>query len=362
MRRLRIGVIGAGTIAQSAHLPAIRRLADELELVAIADVRAEVAADAARRFGAEAWYVDYRELIARPDIDLVDLCTPEFLHCEQAVAAAEAGKHVLCEKPMASTLQEADAMIAAARRNGVKLMIGHSRRFTRRYQEVARLIREGAVGVVRLVRENERRPRAMYGGLELPVSHWAPEGGRPWLASAAYSQGAALTNAVHETDLARWFTGSEALSIYAAARVTEPGGEVPDFLAYVVTFASGAIAAAEIVNQLPVGYPYYHMLEVVGTDGMIRATDPPMSPMEIWRADGMAYPLNFSHLLHVDDAYLQELAAFARCVREDSEPPLDPWDARQALALSIAAVRSSQLGQPVTLAAVEAEGRGLQGA
>jgi myo-inositol 2-dehydrogenase/D-chiro-inositol 1-dehydrogenase len=357
MRRLRIGLIGAGTIAQSAHLPAIRRLAGELELVAITDVRAEVAADAARRFGAEAWYVDYRELLSRPDIDLVDICTPEFLHGEQAVAAAEAGKHVLCEKPMASTLQEADAMIAAARRNGVKLMVGHSRRFTRRYQEVARLIQEGAIGEVRLVRENERRPRAMYGRLELPVSHWVPEGERPWLASAAYSQGAALTNAVHETDLARWFTGQEAVSVYAAARITEPGGEVPDFLTYVISFAGGALAAAEIVNQLPAGYPYYHMLEVIGSDGVIRAADPPMSPLEVWRPDGMTYPLNFSHLLHVDDAYLEEIAAFARCVREDTEPTLDPWDARQALALSIAIVQSSQTGQPVTLASIEPEER-----
>ncbi len=358
MRRLRVGLIGTGTIAQSAHLPAIRRLADELELVAVADVRAEVAADAARRYGAEAWYTDYRELIARPDIDLVDICTPEFLHCEQAVAAAEAGKHVLCEKPMASTLEEADAMIAAARRNGVKLMIGHSRRFTRRYREVARLIREGAVGEVRLVRENERRPRAMYGRLDLPVGHWTPEGGRPWLASSAYSQGAALTNAVHETDLARWFTGQEAVSIYAAARITDPAGEVPDFLTYVITFAGGALAVAEIVNQLPADYPYYHMLEVVGTEGLIRAADPPMSPLEVWRPDGMAYPLNFGHLLHVDDAYRDEIAAFVRCVREDRDPPLDPWDARQALALSIAAVRSSQLGQPVLLASLEAQGEG----
>jgi predicted dehydrogenase len=95
MRRLRIGLIGAGTIAQSAHLPAIRSLAEELELVAVADVRTEVAAEAAHGYGADAWYVDYRELIAQRDIDLVDVCRLEFLHCEQVVAAAEAGKHVL---------------------------------------------------------------------------------------------------------------------------------------------------------------------------------------------------------------------------------------------------------------------------
>ncbi len=130
MRRLRVGLIGTGTIANSAHLPAIAHLHEELELVAVADIRPEMAEKAAKEYGASAWYSDYRELLARPDIDFVDICTPEFLHREQVVAAAEAGKHIHCEKPMSSTVEEADAMIEAARRNGVKLMIGHSRRFT----------------------------------------------------------------------------------------------------------------------------------------------------------------------------------------------------------------------------------------
>src|SRR5437868_1497147 len=91
---LGIGVIGCGTIANSAHLPAIRRLSDRLRLVAVADVREEQAARAAREFGAEAYYTDYRQLLARPDIAIVDICTPEFLHREQVVAAAEAGTHI----------------------------------------------------------------------------------------------------------------------------------------------------------------------------------------------------------------------------------------------------------------------------
>src|SRR6185312_3879961 len=134
MRRLKVGLIGAGTIANSAHLPAIAHLHEELELVAVADVRLESAEKAAKAYGAEAWYSDYRELLARPDIDFVDICTPEFLHHEQVTAAADAGKHIHCEKPMSPTVAEADSMIEAARRNGVKFMIGHSRRFTPRYQ------------------------------------------------------------------------------------------------------------------------------------------------------------------------------------------------------------------------------------
>jgi myo-inositol 2-dehydrogenase/D-chiro-inositol 1-dehydrogenase len=82
---------------------------------------------------------------------------------------------------------------------------------------------------------------------------------------------------------------------------------------------------------------------------MIRATDPPMSPMETWSASGMRFPVNFNQLLHVDDAYVREIGSFAAAVRNDTAPPLSAWDARQALAMALAAVESSQTGRPVEL-------------
>ncbi|HET9015516.1 MAG TPA: Gfo/Idh/MocA family oxidoreductase, partial [Thermomicrobiaceae bacterium] len=271
-----------------------------------------------------------------------------FLHREQVVAAAQAGKHIHCEKPMASSVAECDAMIAAARAAGVKLMVGHSRRFTRRYQLIREAIARGEIGEVRLVRENERRA---YARTPRPgsVGHWNPEGDRPWLAKSGYTLGAAMTNAVHETDLARWFVGQDAASVYAAERINDPESEVPDFISYTVTFRNGAVGAAEIVNTLPVGYPYYHMMEVFGTAGMIRATDPPMSTLEVWTTGQMAHPLNVRTFLSVPDAYAGELAAFAKAVREDTPVSLDPWNARQALAISVAAVESSRTGRPVSL-------------
>ncbi len=347
--KLRVGLIGAGTIAFSAHLPAIRRLRDEVELVAIADIRVENAERAAREFGAEAHYADYHELLARGNLDFVDICTPEFLHAEQTEAAAAAGLHVFCEKPMAASVAEADRMIDACNRAGVKLMIGHSRRFTGRYQQIRAAIDRGDLGEVRYVRENERRPRAMYDGLRLGTGYWTPDEGKPWLTMAAYSQGAALTNAVHETDLARWFVGRAPVSVFAEARITEPGAEVPDMISYTVTFEGGAIAAAEVVNQLPRGFPYFHMMEVLGTNGRIRATDPLMAPFTVADDRGLSQPLNFGTLLHVDSAYATELAGFVRAIREDGAVPMPAEQARGAIELSVAAVRSSQTGAPVSL-------------
>lgn len=353
MRPLRVGVIGAGTIAWSAHLPAITQLRGLVELVAVADVRESAARRAVQHFGGEAAYTDYRQVLDRADIDLVIICTPEFLHAEQTIAAAAAGKHVLCEKPMAANLSEADAMLDACQRAGVWLMIGHSRRFIPRYQRIHEAIVAGEIGDVRFVRENERRAQAMYTAIDQAHEYWLPherEGDRrPWLALAAFSQGAALTNAVHETDLFRWFTGSDAVEAYAESRITDPHGEVPDMLSAMVRFASGAVGATEVVNRLPPGYPIAHMTEVAGSAGVIRAYDTEMATLRVIDTQGSHFPANWGTLLHVAEAYRAEIRGFVQAVQRGEPPPLDPWDARQALAIALAFVRSSQEGRWVRL-------------
>ncbi|TVR71752.1 MAG: gfo/Idh/MocA family oxidoreductase [Sphaerobacteraceae bacterium] len=353
MTKLRAGLIGTGTIAHSAHLPAMQYLGHDIELIAVADIRAEAAQAAVKKYGAETWYSDYRELLNRDDIDFVDICTPEFLHCEQVVAAAEAGKHILCEKPMAATVDEADRMIAAAKANDVMLMIGHSRRFTDRYRNAWQAVAEGRIGNVQIVRENERRPVAMYSALDLATGYWSPDGDRPWISDPEYTEGAALTNAVHEMDLARWFAGADALSVQAESRIAGECVEVADFLTYTITFKNGVIGGAEIVNNLPSGYPYFHMLEVYGDQGSVRADDPDQSPYAVWSQGGMQFPVNFDQLLHIDNAYIREIGWFVRAIQIGAPPPLDPWDARQALALSLAAVESSKTGRTVFLSEME---------
>src|SRR5262245_51598977 len=114
------GLIGAGDIARKRIAPALRDLPN-CNLVAVNRGRAELAADFAREFGADRWYPDWRELLADKDIDAVYIATPVYLHAVQTIAAAHAGKHVLCEKPMAMNSAECDAMIAACEASNVKL-------------------------------------------------------------------------------------------------------------------------------------------------------------------------------------------------------------------------------------------------
>lgn len=145
MQKLRWGLIGCGDIARKRVAPALRDLA-ECELVAVSRARHELAADFAAEFGARRWYGAWRELLADPEIDAVYLATPVNLHAEQTCAAAEAGKHVLCEKPMALNVAECDRMIAACAQHGVKLGIAYYRHFYPVIQRVKALLNSGAIG------------------------------------------------------------------------------------------------------------------------------------------------------------------------------------------------------------------------
>jgi predicted dehydrogenase len=340
---LRVGLIGCGNIARRAHLPAMERLRDRVRLVAAADVNEEAARAAAATWEAAA-YGDGRELIARPDIDMVMIAAPEFAHREWTEAAAAAGKHVLCEKPMAPTLADADAMIAACRSAGVHLMIGHSRRFTRRYMEIRRAIDRGEVGSVRLLRENERRSRVAGGTGD---RYWSSE---HWTGNPALSVGAVLTNGIHEADLLRWFSASDPVAVFAEHKVTgERNREVPDFITFSVRFAGGAIGSSEISNCLPPGYPAFHQFEIYGTRGAIRAKDHDLVSLTRYRDAGAEFPESQEILLHNAAAYVREWAAFLDTMQHDRPLPMPPDDARDALRLALAAAQSARTGTVVGL-------------
>lgn len=145
MAILNWGLIGAGDIAQKRIAPALRDLPN-CNLVAVSRGRAELAEAFAKEFGSQKCYADWRELVADKEIDAVYIATPVFLHAEQTIAAAETGKHVLCEKPMALNVQECDRMIAACGSNNVRLGIAYYRRFYPAIERVRQIIASGEIG------------------------------------------------------------------------------------------------------------------------------------------------------------------------------------------------------------------------
>ena len=166
-RRVRIGIIGAGGIARSAHLPAYVNI-EGAEVVALADVSKENAERVAEQFGVPDTYTDWRELLDRKDIDAVDICTPNQVRKEPTIAACEAGKHVLVQKPMAPTLEDATEMIEAAKRNHVTMGVIFMGRFSATNALVNRLVHAGLIGRVTALRTNTGHS----GGLRLPETSW----------------------------------------------------------------------------------------------------------------------------------------------------------------------------------------------
>ena len=153
MTILNWGLIGAGDIAKKRIAPALRDLPN-CDFVAVSRSRFELAESFGREFGARKWFADWRELIADDEIDAVYIATPVFLHAEQTIAAAKAGKHILCEKPMALNVKECDEMLAACRANNVKLGIAYYRHFYPVIERAKAIIASGEIGKVSVAQIN----------------------------------------------------------------------------------------------------------------------------------------------------------------------------------------------------------------
>ena len=163
MEKLRIGIVGCGGIANGKHMPSLKKLADKVEMVSFCDIVPEKAEQAVKDYGtpdAKA-YVDYHELLEDKSIDVVHVCTPNRSHAEITVAALEAGKHVMCEKPMAKTAADARLMLDAAKRTGKKLTIGYQNRCYPRCLLLKRACDEGELGEIYYAKAHAVRRRAV---------------------------------------------------------------------------------------------------------------------------------------------------------------------------------------------------------
>ena len=251
-RPLRIGIIGAGSIVRSAHLPAYQQI-EGAEVVALADVSAENAERLAERFGVPDTHTDWRELLDRRDIDAVDICTPNRIRKEPTIAACEAGKHVLVQKPMAPTLEDATAMIEAARRHKVTMGVIFMGRFNPGNALVNRLVNAGLIGRLTALRTNTGHS----GGLRLPEASWRR--------SFDNLAGSWALLGVHSVDRLRSLGGPMTrVAAIGKTLVCDMTGD--DNFSVVGEFASGAVASMQsCYNMIPTN----SLFEAYGDRGTI---------------------------------------------------------------------------------------------
>lgn len=329
---LGLGLIGCGSIAQESHLPAIRQIASA-KLVAVTDADPPRAKAVANQFTSAHVCDNYNELLDVEEVDAVDICTPTKFHSEIAVAAANAGKHVLCEKPIALRLEEADRMIKACAENHVKLMIGHSRRFIPRYSMAKRLIKEGRLG------------RPLW-ALQISRRHMTAPG---WYFDPAMTYGPIAEVGIHDADLLRWFLDDDVVEVQGTARRRTPTSHLYDQVFAALRFKKGSVGSLEVGYVLPKGYAQYTTLEIMGSKAFVTATDNHMNVMLMGVDGGVTYPLAYRDLLTVNSIYMSEIATFVDSVINDRVPPVTGQEGRAALEIILAVLRSIERAEPVRL-------------
>jgi predicted dehydrogenase len=256
-RRVRIGFVGSGSIANERHLPWYAEI-PEAEIAALCDVNEEALRATAAKYGVgeSDCYTDYHEMVARPDLDAIEVCTPNQFHAAPTIAALEAGKPVCCQKPMASKIEDAEAMVAAAERAGQKLAIIYMNRFRPAMAHGAKAIKLGLLGTPTAIRART----AHAGGLGGMVKPGA------WRHTFADSlAGSFSLLAVHYSDIFRWYMGP-IIRIAAIGKTLVANMEGDDNMAAVLEFASGAVGSLEsCYNQVPGG----SRVEVYGDKGTL---------------------------------------------------------------------------------------------
>jgi predicted dehydrogenase len=329
--KLRVGVIGVGTFG-SLHAQVYRQ-AEACELVAIADVNQGRMEQIRAMLGVDG-YTDYRELLARDDLDAVSICTTDELHVDPALAAAEAGVHMLIEKPLALTPADCDTIITAAGKAGVKLMVGHILRFDPRYYTARQRIAQGQIG--ELVHLYTRRNNAHASARRL-AAH----------TSVLFFLG------IHDIDYLLWCVGALPERVVAQA-VNVVLEDTPDAVLALLQFADGPIASLEASWVLPESHPrgLDARFDAVGTAGALYV-------------DGSGGSVLVAHervekpaLWYVPELFGEragilrdEILHFVRCVRDDREPIVGGQDGKAAVQVACAIQESYETGRPVEVQA-----------
>ncbi|MEM3906429.1 MAG: Gfo/Idh/MocA family oxidoreductase [Nitrososphaerota archaeon] len=336
--KLGVAVIGYGFMG-TTHISAWRYI-DDCEVKAVVGRNLEKAKEVAKKFGIEA-YKDAEEVLRRKDIDIVDVCTPTHTHANYSITSMNAGKHVFLEKPIALSLKDADAIIETAKKNKVKLMVGHVLRFFPEYMNAKELIDQGMIGEPVIA-------RTFRGG---PIPEWSP-----WFLDKKQSGGVAIDLAIHDIDYLMWVFNKRVERVYAIInRLVHKDISAEDFALINLRFEDGGTALVEANWALPKMHPFTMKFEVDGTKGMITLDNQSPVPVKLitnesisgfspetlpWRPAVHPFPV---------DPFYRELKHFVECIKEDRTPMTDGVVARRSLEVCIAALKSSELNTPIYL-------------
>ena len=331
---INVGLIGAGRIG-SFHAETIARRLVQANLAAIADPSPGAAQALAQKLNCPIATTDPMELLSNPDIDAVIIATPARFHTNLVKAAAEAGKAVFCEKPMALTLEEADSAIEAVEKAGVILQVGFNRRWDQSFAEGYAAIVDGKIGTPQLLRSVTRDP-GPFNGDPAKIPNW----------TIFYE------TLIHDFDTLIWLNRrAKPIEVHAMADALirpdfKEQGHL-DTAVVTVRFDNGAIAVAEANFSALYGYDIRG--EAFGSKGMFKMGDVRRSSMTLYNAEGVSndtWRLDADHFI---GAYTAQLANFVDSVGGTQDKGATGADAKAALEIALACIESVKSGQTVRL-------------
>lgn len=330
---LNVGIIGAGRIGK-VHSETLAFRVPGARPVAIADVNLAAAQEIAKRSGIPLATADPEAIFSKRDIHAVLICSPTDTHADFVIRAAQAGKHIFCEKPIDHQLGKIDAALAAVKKAGVKFQVGFNRRFDANFARVRKAVVSGEIGTPQLMHIISRDP------------------GPPPIAYIKVSGGIFLDMSIHDFDMARFLTGDEVESVYTAgaARIDPEIARAGDLdtAVIVLRFKGGVIATID--NSRKAVYGYDQRVEILGSGGAIATGNnyPNQAVLSTATAIQKDLPLNF-FMERYTESFVSELQSFVRAVREDQPTEVNGEDGRLAVLIALAAGKSHAEGRPVKL-------------
>lgn len=328
---VKLGLIGAGRIGR-VHGVTIATRIPGAQIIRIADPLADMARALGQDLGVATSGDDAGAVFADPEVDAVLICSSTDAHPDQVVAAARAGKHIFCEKPVDLDLRRLDEVLDAVRQAGVKLQVGFNRRFDPDFANMRAVIAAGGIGAPEILRITSRDPSP-------PPAEYV-----------AVSGGMFLDMTVHDLDMARFLMGAEVTELHVAAGVlVDPAigaaGDV-DTALLSLRFEGGAVGAID--NSRRAAYGYDQRAEVLGSTGMVANENHGAHRVTTADAAGFHAPLPHDFFMtRYLASYEAELRAFVDAIEGDTPPVVDGEDARRALVLGLAAKQSVATGAPV---------------
>jgi len=339
MQKLRIGFVGAGIMAEKHAQVYLTH--PNCEMVAACDLSEERAQGLADQFDIPAVFGSHQDMLAGAELDLVSVCTPDFAHAEPTIDCANAGKHVLVEKPLAVSVEDAQAMIDAATGNHVKLMAQFSHRWATAYRNTKDLLAGGELGepVMAYARKND----TLF--VATDMIGWADRSTPSWFLSA------------HDIDLVCWYFEREPVEVYANAVrkvLVKRGIDTPDAIQAQVRFDDGAIATFEACWVYPNTFPTTtdSFIEVITTGSVIHL-DRKCEQIELSTEKEYKYPRNSMAYVYEDGelhgAVGLSVRHFVKCVLEDREPLVTLDSSLRVTRILDAIQRSIDQGSPIRL-------------